>query len=460
MIAFTLVAFTTVFGTLILASRNLEFLHVFLIVGYLGIVASLLRAARHSKDILNPLCLFLGICFIRYSLPAYLVSQGDVHIAFFDVVGYQQSDWQLGHVLGMTGWSALALGWSLIPGRWKIDTSLKVRVPQTVAYASVAGMLFGLFFLIAFIRSNGGMLAFIVNGTFRGIEVQEGTGIFFHLSMSLIASSVVLAAYFLGNSQPKWRVFMPITIAMLAFWILGGRGRALTPFMSGLLLMWYVTREEEKWCRMPPVRYLMGLLGIPVVLWMAHFGILYRGLGLAALSRSIFDLWEYVKYAVFVDIGQLQSLAGAVRVEAGGLEGKSFIGLLWPLSAYLELPGRSAGPWMAEQLLGGFTDRKWGINPTLIGDAYLNFGVLGVPVIMGLLGMVVKSIYFRFRQGQVHGVTYALVIGWGFHIFFGSVSKWGPLMLTLVSSFTLFFVGRTLADFEYPRRTFNQSIDT
>ena len=121
-----------------------------------------------------------------------------------------------------------------------------------------------------------------------------------------------------------------------------------------------------------------------------------------ALSVSRFS--QHVKESIFSDLGQLHSLAGAIAIGPGVLAGDTFIGALsWPLSKVYPFPGRSAGVFIVEELIGfGKDQERWGFNASLIGDAYLNFGFSGVVMVMLLFGALLKILYLKFRQGNLH----------------------------------------------------------
>ena len=219
--------------------------------------------------------------------------------------------------------------------------------------------------------------------------------------------------------------------------------RSLTSIAAGLLVF-RAYRDKES---ISP-RTIVFLLSIVVSL-MIFFaaGEAYRGgLGVEGIQQtlSVSAILEYIQQAVWTDFGQLHALAGAVAVGPGGLGGVTFLGLLWPLSKLLELPGRSAGVFIT-QMLVGFDDHKWGFHATLIGDAYLNFGLIGVMIVTAVFAMILKIIYLGFRERFISNAWYALAVIYSLRIFFESIEKYGEALTILVFVFAITKMGQVFS---------------
>jgi len=186
------------------------------------------------------------------------------------------------------------------------------------------------------------------------------------------------------------------------------------------------------------------------VVGIAYLGALYRGeLGARAFSEgmSVRGLWEYLQTAIFTDLGQLHALAGALSVGPGVLGGQTFFGSLsWPLNKFIFIPGRSAGVYIVETLVGFVSDdARWAVNASLIGDAYVNFGLRGVPVVMLLYGAIVKWFYVKFRQGRIHAAFYVLVFICSLQMLWASIEVWPQTLTLLTFTSGLIFVGTHLS---------------
>jgi oligosaccharide repeat unit polymerase len=318
---------------------------------------------------------------------------------------------------------------------------LKFDLAASVTHAALAGMLVGLAALLTFVLANAS-LGVIITGGFRGTTVQVGTGKYFFLAYLLIAGGILLSCYLLARGRTRLSM-APLVVTALLYWILGGRARAMTPIAAGLLLLWYHGREKNAWKKLAltPKYIAVGLLVPLCIVWLSYVGLMYRGeTGIRAFSEalSVSRFSQHIKVSIFSDLGQLHSLAGAIAIGPGVLAGHTFIGALsWPLSQVVSLPARSAGVFIVEELLGfGKNQERWGFNASLIGDAYLNFGFSGVVVVMLLFGALIKILYLKFRQGNLHCAIYTLAVLSAVQAFWVSIEVW-PQALTTVS-FTVF----------------------
>ena len=119
----------------------------------------------------------------------------------------------------------------------------------------------------------------------------------------------------------------------------------MTPIAAGLILLWYSKREESSWRKLSfkPRYIVIAPIIVACLVWLSYVGLLYRGeSGVSAFAEamSLTGFWQHIQGSVFVDLGQLHSLAGAVAIGPGVLNGDTFYGSLsWPLSSVLPIPG-------------------------------------------------------------------------------------------------------------------------
>jgi len=428
-------------------SGMLWLLPVYFSVAYIILGITLLSVVRLSRDVLNPLLLVLCLGIIRFSVPGFLALKSDPDFLVFQLMRLERDTWILGHALALAGLLGVVVGWllplQLFGSRQRlpaIGASLNMGLSRGVPYAASLGMLLGLAALFVFVGSHVSVSEAVSTGEMRGTEIQEGTGKYFHLSLMLIASSVVFSSYLMERRYIWWIACLPAIVAAVSFGVLGGRVRTFVPIACVVLLLWY-RRNELK----VPVRigFALALVLLPVF---SYVGQLYRGgLGVDAFARifSVSSLTEYVNYAVWLEWGQLHSLAGAILVGPGVLEGRTFTALLWPLTKFVELSGKSAGVFIVQTLVG-MGERKWSLHATLIGDAYLNFGILGVFVVTAVFGLLLSNAYKAFRQGAIGAPYYSLALFYSLRIFFESVEKWGEGLVMIVFAFLLIKVGPRL----------------
>ena len=426
-------------GLFAFSSRESYIVPMFVSIGYLGIFVALGRAIVTSKDIFNPFCLILFIGVVRYCCPAFLRLLGiepheDVAV-FYRLMGLSDSDWFWAHVLVLTSFVGISLGWFLVQEH-RFETSvLDFSFRAGINHAALLAMVIGGAALAVFIVKNASLGA-ILTGAMRNTTIQEGTGVYFRFIYMGIAGSILLTAYLLKKSSTRVAL-IPVFVCTLLLLTLGGRGRAITPLLVGLLLLWYRSREQKGW---PSLHFrmkhiVMAILVFVLGTWLFHFIALYRGgHGLSAFkeSLSLQGISEYLQYSIFVEFGHLHSLAGAVAIGPGVLEGRTFLGALtFPLSKFLPIPGRSAGVYIVETLVGFHGEDRWGLHASLMGDAYLNFGLLGIAIVMPLFGMMIKVLYAKFRVGKLNAAFYAYAIVYGVNLFLKSIEAWPHMLVGL-----------------------------
>src|SRR3970282_2493983 len=96
-----------------------------------------------------------------------------------------------------------------------------------------------------------------------------------------------------------------------------------------------------------------------------------------------------------------------------------------------------------------YNGQKWGLNASLIGDAYLNFELTGVVVVMLVFGALLKLLYLGFRQGKLHCAIYAVAVMSCVQIFWVSIEVWPQAFVTLSATGLLIYLGRTVLRVRY-----------
>ena len=340
----------------------------FFAVGYAAVFLAFIRTIHVWRDVMNPLCLVLILGSVRFFIPGLMFLSGaeppDEVGSFFQLLKLSDSEWLGGHALALIGMLAVVLGWLLTQPRLTRGRPLKFHLSGGIKYAALAAMLVGFLALLAFFVMNASLGA-ILSGSFRATAIQAGTGKYFFLAYLLIVGSVFLCCYLLTKGY-KWFALIPVGVSMLAYWPLGGRGRAMASVLGGLILVWYTNRERKGWSklRVRPVHFFIVPLLVLFIVLVSYVGSHYRGdpdQRAVSGGLSITGLWLHLKSGIYTDLGQLHSLAAAIAIGPGALSGQTFIGSLsWPLSAFLPIPGRSAGIYIVDTLAEVTDDQKMG----------------------------------------------------------------------------------------------------
>jgi len=424
---------------------------IFFPLGYLALLCALLTTIRFWHDWLNPLSLIVLIGFIRFTIAGILLWFAEPDIPIFHIMGLQSEHWLYGHALALIGLLSTTLGWFIVERTHDArflqkPIQSKPELSGGTLYAAILGIFLGLLALFVFIKSNTSIsiTETASTGIFRSTQIQEGTGKFFYLSFMLISSSVVFVDYLFSRKYAWWIALLPATMAMMALFVLGGRLRSLTAMAAGLLVF-RAHRENAK----TSLRTILFLVSIAVLLPIVFAaGAAYRGgQGMEGVQQtlSMSAILAYIQHAVWVDFGQLHSLAAAVAIGPGVLGGRTFLALLWPMGKILALPGKSAGVFMT-QMLVGLGDRKWGFHATLIGDAYLNFGLIGVILVTAIFSMLLKIIYIEFRERFISNAGYALSVIYSLTMFFETIEKYGEALTILAFVFAIIKIGQIFSE--------------
>ena len=395
----------------------------------IGLVAAGATMVHRTDDPLHPLVLLLAVGAARFIVPWSLILAGQGDDPTLRAMGIASPAWNLAAAYTVLGLLAMALAF------WMRSNTMPTVEPNTPIGSAtmplvVAGV--GLVGIATYFLANA-PASEVVHGGFRRVEVQEGSGIYFYLSLLLIPSAVLLTDILLRLGS-HWLVsVVPVLIAGAAYFTLGGRARAVTPIVAGLLAVWYRRRSHIRRRKL----LLMAALSVLALLWLGFLGDRYRGgEGLRALGPALQmqGFVEYLQGAALTDVGQLHGMAGAIELGPASLEGQTFLtALTWPASAILGLPGRSVGVMVVEETMH-LQSPGWGFHASIIGEAYANFGPLGVLVGGVFLGFLGAAIYRRFRLGTLPLFIYSLVVVYLVRIFFESVQKWPEALIVIATA--------------------------
>lgn len=438
-------------GVAAVSSRNVGLIPVFLLIAYPIVGLGAIGGVRQTRDLFNPLSLLLALLAIRFSLPAVVLftkNYSTPEYPIFSAMHLGYEDWLFGHVLALLGMLGLIVGWHLTGWR-SVPVSVRPPTlpPGTWLIATISGLL-GLLALALFVQGNvgdSGLAQTIEQGSFRGVVVQEGTGVFFLVSFLLIVGATVLTAHLISEGQSIAVSLIPVVLAAVVFFFLGGRARAATPLVTGLLMAWYASVGRGT-LRPSLTRGLKWLtLILFVLVWLAAFGQLYRGAGgLSTIGDSITDMPQYLESGALVDFGHLHALAGASTIPPGELRGSTFVSsLLWPVSDLVGFKAENPGALLIRRTVGPQL-RSWGLHTSLIGDSYLNFGAPAIVFVSALFGAGLKVVYRRFREGRMVAPLYALVFVYAVRIFVEGITKWSEALIIVVLTLSIFLVSKLL----------------
>lgn len=415
-----------------------------LVAGYAAVAWTIVKETRRWSDWLHPLLLIVFAGTFRFALPGVFDLREHYFYRFVP-----PEAWTDAQVIWMVGLLGLVAAWIFTPSGWSLPA---IRVPLTRGVGDIAlyGLVFGAGGLLLFILANASF-GVVLTGEFRGTEIQEGTGWYFYLSLLLTPSSLILVAYLRSRGVSAVRSVLPALLASGLFFLLGGRVRSLLPMLGAGLLLWYDGHRPR---RSGGAAFAWLLLGAIFATAFALAGLVYRsGLGFSGILDylSPTEIWNYAGIAILTDLGQIHGLAGAAAFPPGTLGGQTFSKLIWPLSDWLRLPGKSASIFIVQQLIG-FDGNKWGVHPSLVGDAYLNFGFWGAFATTFVFGVLLKFLYDGFRSGRIGLPLYVLVFIFMLRIFVETVEKFPETTIVVIYLLVLGYLGRVVPELVPPAR--------
>lgn len=419
---------------------------IFFIVTYFCVLFTFVWTYRTYTDSFNLLNLFLLAGFLRLHLPALIGDPFDPDIRLFSQLSITYSDWTRGNIMGLIGTLSVILGWMIGPHLFIsiIRTILSLlsigKDSKHLVLISTLGTVIGLIGVLSFIQMNGlSILSAAQSGEFRNTEIQEGTGFLFWIGLIGIGCSSILATAHLQNKKPIIIAAIPVLFVVASFWILGGRFRAMTPLISLSLIIIYNHKISARNFRV--FLAIMAIISI-IVPYLLYAGFLYRnGLGISAFpaAANISQLTNYAGRSVAREIGQTFSLAAVARLEPGVLHGQTFNAFLWPISDFIGIDGKSSGKYIIETLVG--TD-SFGIHPTIIGDTYLNYGLIAVPIILILFGAICRALYLAFKLEYVPLPLYTISAIYLLRIYYESVDKYKEFLVILLFMILFYKLGQ------------------
>lgn len=402
----------------------------------IALVATSRLTLNETSDVLNPAVIVVVVALLRFAMPWLLQAlRGDTdEIALISILDLTPHEWTLGLLLAAIGTCSFLGGW-LLTLRTGTTSLASTRISTTPAYVAFA---VGLGALVVFVISNAS-LDVVRTGAFRGIEVREGTGYLNLLSRLAIAGSVVAGSAYAAHRGflGRWFALGPPLVCSAAFFVLGGRGRALTAIACGILLVGVLRPRRAA----QDTRFLLRRIvaGTAVLVVFAFVGMTYRGVDRVTGQRNDVSVSTFVRYAsdsMVIDVGTLHSLALAKRAGPGELGGQTYaFHLLWPASQALGMPGRSSGLFLVEQTFK--RDMDWGLHATGPGDGYVNLGLMGAVTAPLSLGVMTGVIYRRYRCGRLHPAVYALALAYLLKVYFEGFEKWSEGVMVVTAAWLL-----------------------
>jgi oligosaccharide repeat unit polymerase len=356
-----------------------------------------------------------------------------------------------GYLLGSIGVLSVILGWNLVKTSRKLIQKHSGRDKVSVSFhTAVFWWLIGCLFLASYVGANTNwrLLESLESGFFRGIEIQEGTGLFFYMGFFALTSSVCLVTLTIcwkSNLRLKIIAIGSLIITFLLYMSLGGRARALTPIFAVLIA---VAVARKKSIQIRTKEALIVLIIAFVILFYLFFGLMYRGgWGLRITFKDFAEfIGENVEYLVWKEIGHDFALSAITMLPEGILGPFSLIP--GPLKELTGLPVESeSGGVFLVQIYGHAGKKPWGALVSTVGDIYLAAGVFWAAIICGIFGAIGKLIYSLKPKGYNHpwrASLYGLCTAYWLRIYLEKWGRWFEMFVILICFLTIWMSQKLL----------------
>ena len=370
-------------------------------------------------DPFEPINIIAAGIFFSVTIRAFYVTGYDTQRTEFVMMGQSFDGIIANSPLIVVGILSLCLGYIVINSRYSIEDTKVLRFFRLDYRRSwVAIILFtflGLLGTVLFINNFGisidaDLLSQSVKRNTVLIddngEAVYGTGYEVFLARMASYALIFLSALFLTRSikiSPIHLFALGIVIILTITmpFLSSSRSKIIFPLLTIITFAFYWRRVSLKFV-------LATALAISIIM---------VGMGfLRASNQSGSQREASIEFIVGatngLDLARSAAIIERVPENHDYLYGTSYLALLTspiPRSIWVEKPNPSLGAWVKGELFG-YSVKKNGWPPGMIAEAYVNFGVFGVPAIMFALGGLMRWSYETFRP--LLGVDFPATLIW------------------------------------------------
>lgn len=257
---------------------------------------------------------------------------------------------------------------------------------------------------IVFINSAGidlssGLLtasrkAFIIHETAAGDAVAGAGGLpRFLVNFAEVPLLILAALLITKRVRPSFTVLLLITAAAIPVFFIP----FLTSSRSAIVLVLVKVGIVAYYFDRLKIRHV--LIGFVLITMTVTVMGNLRERNMAGIYEGRSVLGSIVGSGNGLDIIRTAGIMDRVPQVAPYLHGKTYLSLLTfyvPRSIWAAKPDVALGPWVKEQVFGHPVPGNNGWPSGMIAEAYINFGMLGVPVVMLLFGALLRLVYNSF----------------------------------------------------------------
>lgn len=371
-------------GAMILFSNNI-YIHILSMMILTFGAISLVR-----YDIAHPYFWF-SFVFLLYSISYPILYLND---RVYDVYIYTKS-------LMFSQWLALSV-FLLVVGPIRVKYS-KLKETETRLDSSKAFLLIiSLFLFMAILEISTG-------GYANKGEIYANGSILISISFRLVLVFLILfavniATYALNNNKIDYKITIYVGFIIFLMVFYSGERDLLIRFFIILFYIYYIIVKKSKLSKEVLFLGTFSLALIPILHKYKYFGLT----GEKTIMSS--NLFFGFLTSDFMSASKNMQILLLDESAKGIFRGKTFLSAILRSFNLDKLPGVnvvSSIQWYNDTYFG---IKRAGQGFTLVGDGYVNFGLIGIIILFLFIGLLVRMLYLRSAKGLYHFVFYILSI--------------------------------------------------
>lgn len=393
-------AFIIIETVLLTVSLNKDFFLSKILINYLfilAIVPFIHEKIKYGKiDLFSPLAIFSSFYLLLFGFRA-------VDLLIFRPEDFRADEkfyiYSLSYAI--IGLHFFQLGYFSTCCRFLIKNRTDIKVAWSSHKLKLIFILYTMVSLISFliiVKLAGGFSFYFKNIHASMIKITTGSAFFFMAVLLIEIPLLIWYCNVLESRKNALTFVLYLALVLSLFFLLGERGHVLALIIS-LVAVYNYSKRKLNWKLLLPI-------SVAFLLFLSLYG-QYREF--SKYNNSIKRLGfnakiglETVYHSVMSDFDQLIRLKDIIKYTPEQIDfqlGKTFLNLfLKPIPSRIwEEKPQGAGVIVTKNLYPKHFEAKVSIAPSLVGEFYLNFHIIGIILGMCLFGMV-SRLFFELLQ--------------------------------------------------------------
>ncbi len=401
---------------ILIASINKDFFLFKILINYLvlvGIIPFIFEKIEKRKiDPFSPIAIFSFFYILLFGAKAV-----DLVIFRQKLLLDDEKYYSLALIYAIIGLHLFQIGY--YSNAWRIFIRKKNRAPQDWSLTKFKIILisYSLISFISFliiIKLTGGLSFYFHNIHAAMVKITSGSALFF---MAVLIVEIPLLIWFSYVLELRRNVFifgLYLILVVLLFIFLGERGHVISLIMS-LLAFYHYAKQK---LNLKP----LFIVGLVFILFLSLFG-QYREFSKYnfSIKKAGFNAkigFEAIYQSVMSDFDQFIRFMDIIKYTPEKIDfqiGKTFLNLfLKPIPSRIwEDKPQGAGVIITKNLYPKHYSAHVSIAPSLVGELYLNFHLIGIITGMFLFGVVCRGLFEMLQHNKRNKnviVLYAILL--------------------------------------------------